>query len=61
MIDDFRKTLFQRLHRFEQGGQSALTHRLDGQTTAVAVHDRLVARKFELHGDTDRLVAAVAE
>lgn len=55
-IVDFRKTLFQRLHRFEQGDQSALTHRLDHQTIAVAVHDRFIARQLELHGNANRLI-----
>jgi hypothetical protein len=54
------KAVFQRLHRFEQGDQSALTHRLDHQTIAVAVHDRFVARQFELHGNTDPEVGDVA-
>src|ERR1700726_5225190 len=60
-IADFRKILFQRLHRLEQGDQSALAHGLDHQTIAVTVHDRCIARQFELHGNSDRLVAAIAE
>jgi hypothetical protein len=49
-IVDVRKTLFQRLHRFELGNQSALAQRLNHQTIAVTVHDRLIARQFELSG-----------
>jgi hypothetical protein len=58
---DFRKPLFQRLRRLEQGDQSALAYRLDHQTIAVTVHHGLIARQFELHGNSDRLVAAIAE
>jgi hypothetical protein len=35
--------------------------RLDHQAIAVTVHDRFIARQLELHGNTDRLVAAIAE
>jgi hypothetical protein len=60
-IVDFGKVLRQRFHRLEQGDQSAFAHRLDHQTIAVTVHDRFIARQFELHGNSDRLVAAVAK
>jgi hypothetical protein len=60
-IVDFRKALFQRLHRLEQGDQPALVHGLDYQTVAIAVDDRFIARQFELHGNTERLVTAISE
>src|SRR5436190_19987332 len=60
-IFDFGEAAFERLHRLQQSHQSALADRLDYQAIAVTVHDRLVARQFELHGNTDRLVAAVTE
>jgi hypothetical protein len=41
--------------------QSTLTHRLDHQAIAVAMHDRFAARQLELHENAPRLVAAVAE
>src|SRR5205823_4336056 len=48
-------------HRLQQCDKPALAHRLDHQAVAVAVHDRLVARQFEIDGNANRLVAAVAE
>jgi hypothetical protein len=39
----------------------SLAHRLDHQTDAVTVHDRFIARQFELHRNADRLVPAIAK
>ena len=60
-IINARKFLVQRLHRFEQGDEPALAHGLDHETLTVPVHDRFIARQFELHRNTDRLIAAIAE
>jgi hypothetical protein len=42
-------------------GLAALAHGLDHQTVAVPVHDRFVARQLKLHGNANRLVAAIAK
>jgi hypothetical protein len=36
-------------------------HWLDHESMAVAVHDRSIARQFELDGNAGRLVAAITE
>jgi hypothetical protein len=41
--------------------KAALARGLDHQSVAVAVHDRLAAWQLELHGNGNRLAAAIAK
>ena len=49
------------LDRLKRSNQAALTSRFDRWAIAVAVHFGFVARSFEIHGNTNRLIATMAD
>jgi len=57
----FREALVERLRRFEQCDQPTFTYRLDHESIAVTMHNRLVSRQLELDGNANRLIAAVSK
>jgi hypothetical protein len=60
-ILDLGEAVVQWRHRLQERNEAAFASRLDDETIAVAMHDRVMSRQLELEGNADRLVAAVTK